>query len=453
MTDAAIRWVGVLALLSVAAAACEEESAVQTEAATSGKKVLFYRSPMDPSFVSKNPGKDNMNMDLVAVYEGDPGADLSTISLNGATIQRMGVRLAPVQRRSLVRVVRAIGRVEFDETRVTTVNMKFDGWIEKLWVNETGKYVKRHAPLLAVYSPELVASQEEYLQIRQNAASGPHSEHLVRAARQRLREFDVSRSLLKRIEQSGKSERRIAMSSPSSGYVIHKTAFEGTFVKKGTNLFTLGDLDALWVLADVFESDAPWIAPGQKASVELDYQPGHIQQATVDYVYPTLDKKSRTLQVRLLLPNPNVTLKPGMFATVRIHTEPVGKALVVPTSAVIHSGERNVAFVSKGEGRFEPRDLSLGVAGDDAYQVLSGLTEGEQVVVSGQFLLDSESRLKEAVKKMLGSNVGAEEKMRMPDGATMPSAAAEKDGGASDAATKAVHDSTKGGKTNAQKNH
>jgi len=165
------------------------------------------------------------------------------------------------------------------------------------------------------------------------------------------------------------------------------------------------------VLADVFEMDAPWVVAGQEATVELDYLPGQIQDAKVDFVYPTLDKKTRTLQVRLRLPNPDVVLKPGMFATVRIHTFPAGTTLTVPSEAVIHSGERNVAFVWKGKGRFEPRDVKLGVLGDDRYQVLSGLKEGEQVVVSGQFLLDSESRLKEAAKKMLGGNVPTEMQM------------------------------------------
>lgn len=388
--------------LAVLALSCRREA---TGAETGDRKVLYYKSPMDPSFVSLKPGKDAMGMALVPVHEGDPGADLQTIVVNGATVQRMGVRLSRIGRARLERVVRALGKLEFDETRVANVNMKFDGWIERLYVNETGQFVKRGAPLFAVYSPELVASQEEYVQLLRGAGEGPHAQHLVEAARSRLLQFDVPRGLVEEIGRTGKAQRLVTVRAPADGFVVQKTAFEGTFVKRGATLFTLADLGALWVMAEVYEFDAPWVAPGQEATVELDYLPGQMQEARVDYVYPTLDEKTRTLAVRVVLPNPKVTLKPGMLATVRIHARPVGEAVVVPTEAVLHSGERNVVFVARGDGRFEPRDVKLGVAGEDAYQVLAGLAEGEDVVVSGQFLLDSESRLKEAVLKMLGSNV------------------------------------------------
>jgi Cu(I)/Ag(I) efflux system membrane fusion protein/cobalt-zinc-cadmium efflux system membrane fusion protein len=373
--------------------------------ADQGRKVLYYKSSMDPSFIATKPGKDSMGMDLVAVYEGDPAANLDVIEVSGAVIQQSGVRVEKVERQRLTRVVRALGRAQVDEGRVSTVNTKFDGWIEKLWVDETGQKVKQGDPLFAVYSPELVASQEEYLQIRKSTAAGPHSTHLLAAARQRLLQFDVPESFVRQIERSGEAQRRVVFRAPRSGFVIHKTAFQGTFVQKGASLFTIADLNALWVVADVYEFDAPWVFAGQKATIELDYLPGVMQEAKVDYVYPVLDEKTRTVQVRLVLPNPKVSLKPGMFATVRIHTEPAGETLVVPDEAVIHSGERSVAFVSLGQGRFEPRELSLGVWGDGFYQVLEGLEEGERVVTSGQFLLDSESRLKEAVKKLLGGNL------------------------------------------------
>jgi RND family efflux transporter MFP subunit len=380
-------------------------------ASASGRKILFYRSPMNASFISTNPGKDAMGMDLVPVREGEPGADLDVITLKGATIQRMGVRIAPVRSGRLTRIVRAFGRIDFDETRVATVNMKFDGWIEKLWVSETGQFVKRGSPLFAAYSPELVGSQEEYAQILKSGAAGPHSEHLAQAAKERLLQFDVPAAVVSKIEKTGTTQRQVVLVSPVSGYVVHKTAFEGTFVKKGANLFTIADLDALWVIADVYESDAPWVVVGQEATVELSYMPGHIQKAKVDYVYPVLDKMTRTVEVRLLLPNPKVALKPGMFTTVRIHTQPTGETLLVPIEAVIRSGERSLVFVSRGEGRFEGRDITLGVEGDEDYEVLSGLAKDDQVVTSGQFLLDSESHLREAVKKMLGSNVPEQPKL------------------------------------------
>jgi Cu(I)/Ag(I) efflux system membrane fusion protein/cobalt-zinc-cadmium efflux system membrane fusion protein len=289
---------------------------------------------------------------------------------------------------------------------VAKVNTKYEGWIEKLYVTETGQKVKRGQPLFAVYSPELVASQREYVQVVEADLSGPHAEHLKKAARGRLEQFDVGKALVDRIASSGKAQRWTVFTSPANGYVTHKTAWQGSYVAKGANLFTIADLDALWVMADVYEYDAQWLEKGQRATVVLDYLRGKVFDTTVDYVYPTLDEHSRTLQVRLKLDNPDVVLKPGMFATVRIYTRPVEDALLVPPSAVIHSGERDIVFVAKGDGRFEARDLELGARGETAYQVLGGVEQGELVVVSGQFLLDSESQLKEAVEKMLGSNVG-----------------------------------------------
>ena len=403
------RSLALLSLLLLALAGCGEEESSAGSGAVSedGRPVLFYKSPMDPSFISQKPGKDSMGMDLVPVFEGDPAANLDVIEVDGATIQRMGVRVEPVRRANLTRLIRAVGRVDFDEARIANVNMKFDGWIEKLYVNETGQEVKAGDRLFAVYSPELLASQQEYLQLLEGVAEGPHTAHLVRAARQRLLRFDVPESFIRGIEKRREVSRRVVVRAPKGGYVIHKTALEGSFVKKGASLYTVADLDALWVEADVFEFDAPWVVAGQKATVELDYLPGQTQEAEVDYVYPTLDERSRTVQIRIVLPNPAVALKPGMFATVRIHAQPVGETLVVPTEGVLHSGERTVSFVALGEGRFEPRELRLGVRGDEEYEVLEGLAEGELVVTSGQFLIDSESRLKEAVKKMLGTNLPA----------------------------------------------
>jgi multidrug efflux pump subunit AcrA (membrane-fusion protein) len=373
--------------------------------ASGGRKILYFRSTMDPSFISMKPGKDAMGMALVPVREGDPGADLDSIVINGAMVQRMGIRVEAVRRGPLERIVRAAGRVEVDETRVAKVNTKYEGWIEKLYVNETGQKVRRGQPLFAVYSPELLASQREYAQVVEADLTGPHAEHLRKAARERLTQFDVGKDLVDSIDKTGKARRWVIFTSPVNGYVTHKAAWTGTHVAKGANLFTIADLDALWVMADVYEYDAPWLEKGQRATVELDYLRGQSFETSIDYVYPTLDEHSRTLRVRLKLKNPDVVLKPGMFATVRIVTTPATDVVLVPPEAVIHAGDRHVLFVAKPGGRFEPRELTLGARGDNAYEVLSGVKEGERVVVSGQFLLDSESQLKEAIKKMLGSNV------------------------------------------------
>jgi Cu(I)/Ag(I) efflux system membrane fusion protein/cobalt-zinc-cadmium efflux system membrane fusion protein len=399
----------IILTLLVLASGCSDKTPTKMDTEASSvkgeKKIVFYRSPMDPSYISKKPGKDGMGMDLVAVYEGDPSANLDVIKVKGATIQKMGIRVDTVKAGRLSRVVRALGQIEFDEPKVSKVNMKFDGWIEKLWVDETGQFVKKGDPLFSVYSPELVASEEEYLSILKKKMSGPHSAHFLRASKERLLQFDVPKSFIKNLEKTGKVSRTTIVRAPRSGYVVHKSAFVGTEFKKGANLFTLAELDALWIIADVFERDASWVKKGQTASIELDYMPGSLKEAKVDYIYPVLNRKNRTIKIRLILPNPDVILKPGMFATVRIHTKPIKESILVLSEAVIHSGERNIAFVYKGDGLFEPRELKLGVKGDEKYQVLSGLEIGEKVVTSGQFLLDSESRLKEAVKKMLGSNI------------------------------------------------
>jgi Cu(I)/Ag(I) efflux system membrane fusion protein/cobalt-zinc-cadmium efflux system membrane fusion protein len=399
----------IILTLLVLASGCSDKTPTKMDTEASSvkgeKKIVFYRSPMDPSYISKKPGKDGMGMDLVAVYEGDPSANLDVIKVKGATIQKMGIRVDTVKAGRLSRVVRALGQIEFDEPKVSKVNMKFDGWIEKLWVDETGQFVKKGDPLFSVYSPELVASEEEYLSILKKKMSGPHSAHFLRASKERLLQFDVPKSFIKNLEKTGKVSRTTIVRAPRSGYVVHKSAFVGTEFKKGANLFTLAELDALWIIADVFERDASWVKKGQMASIELDYMPGSLKEAKVDYIYPVLNRKNRTIKIRLILPNPDVILKPGMFATVRIHTKPIKESILVLSEAVIHSGERNIAFVYKGDGLFEPRELKLGVKGDEKYQVLSGLEIGEKVVTSGQFLLDSESRLKEAVKKMLGSNI------------------------------------------------
>jgi len=395
----------ILLLMLALSCSKEKHEAMNINKMNTAKEIVFYRSSMDPSYISKKPGKDGMGMDLVPVYADDPLANLDVIKIAGATVQKMGIRVERIGRGRLTRIVRALGHVEFDEPNVSKINMKFNGWIENLWVNETGQFVKKGAPLFSVYSPELVASEEEYLSILNKKMSGPHSKHFLRSSRERLLQFDVPESFIKNIEKTGKVSRTTTVYAPRSGYVVHKSAYVGTQFMKGANLFTLADLNALWIIADVFERDAPWIEKGQTATVELDYMPGSLKEAKVDYIYPVLNRKNRTIKIRLVLPNPDVTLKPGMFATIRIHTSPAQESVLVQSEAVIHSGERNIAFIYKGDGLFEPRDLKLGVRGDEEYQVLSGLKEGDMVVVSGQFLLDSESRLKEAVKKMLGSNI------------------------------------------------
>ncbi len=403
-----LRWsaMGMIVLLAMTAVVvgCGTEKATP-EATTSAddSDILYWKSKMDPSFVSKNPGKDAMGMDLVPVRKGDPGADLAKLELSGMIIQRIGVRTAPIEKRQLTKTIRGVARVTYDETKLSRVNLKYDGWIEDLFVDETGEFVKKGQPLFTVYSPELVASAEEFLQVMNRSKAGSHMEHLASSAKARLRQFDFSEKQIQALADAGEVPRFLTVYAPRTGVVVHKSVVEGSYVKEGEDLFDIADLSTVWVNVDIYEFEVPWVHEGQVMDVDLSYLPGRVFRGVVDFIYPFLDAKTRTVRVRGVLENPDGALKPGMFATGRIATEATAPTLVVPSEAVIHEGSRSIAFVSLGEGRFESRDLILGVEGDGGdYALLGGIEEGERVVLSGQFLIDSESRLKEAAARMLG---------------------------------------------------
>lgn len=376
-------------------------------AATSGeRKIKYWVAPMDPSFISDKPGKSPMGMDLVAVYEDELATRAgSTVFIDPAVVQNMGVRLERVERQSLFRHIRTIGEVEVGEDLVSVVNLRFSGWVEQIHVDRTGDRIEAGQTLFEIYSPDLVASQEEYLLALRS--QGPQSE-LTRSARRKLEFFDLDPRDIEAIARSGKVRRALPIRAPRSGYVLHKNVVDGARVLAGQDLYTIGDLSKVWVQAEVYEHDAPWVEVGQPAQMEVAYQKGEIIEGSVAYVYPTLNKASRTLTVRLEFPNPDLRLKPGMFATVYIQFRREDDTLVVPTEAILNSGTREIVFVSVGEGRFEPREITTGLVGDrHTTQVLSGLTAGEEVVTSGQFLIDSESQLQEAIAKMLARRSGA----------------------------------------------
>jgi multidrug efflux pump subunit AcrA (membrane-fusion protein) len=275
-------------------------------------------------------------------------------------------------------------------------------------VDETGQKVKRGQPLFNVYSPELVAAQEEYLLAVR--AEGQDS-RLARSAARRMELWGIGPRYLKRIQEDGKASRTLTITAPRSGYVLHKDIVLGAHVNTGADLYRIGDLDRIWVNTEVYEYDAPWVSVGQPASIAFSSLEGKAWKGTVSYVYPTLNPKSRTLRVRLEFENPGVDLKPGMLAIVRIETRRKDHAVTVPTEAVIHSGERRIVFVVKGYGKYEPREVVTGlVADNNRTEILEGLTKGEEVVVSGQFLLDSESQLQEAVSKLLEARLQAKKK-------------------------------------------
>jgi Cu(I)/Ag(I) efflux system membrane fusion protein/cobalt-zinc-cadmium efflux system membrane fusion protein len=371
------------------------------------RKIKHWVAPMDPDFIRDKPGKSPMGMDLVPVYEDGEGGSEGTITVDPVMVQNMGVRVAHAKKGSLSRRVRTIGEVVVAEDLVSVVNLKYSGWIERLYVDQTGVKVRRGQALFSVYSPELVSAQEEYLlAVRAGGKDTP----LVRSAKARLSFWDLGESTIKRIEQRGKAVRTLTITAPRSGYVLHKNIVQGAKANAGQDLFRIGRLDAIWVHAQVYEFDAPWIRVGQKATMELSFERGRQYSGKVSYIYPTLNEKTRTLTVRLEFVNPSLQLKPGMFTTVWIETRQRSDVLTIPTEAIIHSGERNIVFTTTEVGKYVPRQVITGLSGDGHItEIKSGIKEGEVVVVSGQFLLDSESQLQEALQKLLASRLQAKQ--------------------------------------------
>jgi multidrug efflux pump subunit AcrA (membrane-fusion protein) len=384
-------------------------------------KILYWRAPMDPTEIYDHPGKSKMGMDLVPVYENEAGAGQGgSITIDPVTVQNMGVRTDMVQQMDFTRNIRTVGKIEYDEENLYMVTTKISGWIEKLYVDYEGKLVQKGEPLLEIYSPELVTTQEEYLlALNTRNMVGNSSiesirggaESLLESTRKRLLYWDVPHSVIDNLEKTGEVKKTVLLNSPAKGMVVQKNAVDGMHIKEGMDLYRIADLSTVWVHASIYDNEVPWIKEGQKAEMELSYLPGQKYTGTVDYVYPYLREKARDVHVRLQFRNPDLELKPGMYVNIQFQGRVIQDALIVPSQAVIRSGERNVVFVVRGQGKFEPREVNIGEEGgpDNAYvRVMSGLLNGEEIVTSSQFLLDSESRLQEAIQKML-----QERKMKM----------------------------------------
>ena len=378
--------------------------AVREQSSPTGKegadrKIKYYKSTMLLGEISQTARKDSMGMDMVPVYEGEE--ESKTITVDAATVQKMGVRTALVTKGPLRRIIRTVGSIDYNETALADVTTKFRGWIESLYVDSTGKQVHKGEPLFDIYSPDLYSAQNEYLLgLNQGGAAG-----LKASARQKLRLFDISEDQIAELEKSRQPLRALRVDAPIDGIVVEKMAVRGQMVEAGMKLYRLADLSIVWVQSQIYEQDLALLKLGQEASVSLSYLPDRKFRGRVTYIYPTVDEKTRTARVRMEFHNPGLFLKPGMFATVELQAELKPDALLVPDSAVLRSGENNTVFVAIDEGHFEPRDVQLGARADNnAYEVMSGLTEGERVVTSGQFMLDSESQLREAIQKMLKPN-------------------------------------------------
>ncbi|UCD34508.1 MAG: efflux RND transporter periplasmic adaptor subunit [Nitrospiraceae bacterium] len=377
------------------------------------KKIKYWVAPMDPTYIRNEPGKSPMGMDLVPVYEDeDEKSSEGVIKIDPVTVQNIGVRTAPATRGDLNKNIRTVGRITYDERGVEHIHTKVSGWVEKLSVDTTGQEVRKGQELLSIYSPELVATQEEYLQAlkyRDRTASSKFPEiaegggALVDVARKRLLFMDINEVQIEDLEKSREVRKNLKLFAPRTGIVIKKNVLEGMKVDSMMELYTIADLSRVWVIASVYEYEIPFLTTGQEAEMTLSYEPGASYRGKVTFVYPFISSQTRTVDVRMEFDNPGLKLKPDMYADVVIKVKTGAPSIMVPSEAVIRTGSRSVVITSLGKGKFLPKEVTVGSSGEGFMQILGGLEEGELVVTSGQFLIDSESNLREAVNKMLAA--------------------------------------------------
>ena len=379
----------------------------QASRAEPAKKKTMYRSTMNPNEVSDKPGKDAMGMDMVPfeVTEGGEApsvAGLAAVSITPEVRQLMGLKLGRVEKRSLARDVRTSALIVADETRLHQVTVKTEGWVGKLFVSVTGQEVKKGEPLLTLYSPDLVSAQEEYL-IALKAKDTPGGEALLAATKRRLRLWDISDQQIRDLEKSGIAQQYMTLYAPASGIVTDKQVVAGQKVMPGESLMTIADLSVVWGDADIYQSDLPYVQVGTPLGLSLPYWPGQTFEGKVIFVSPTLDPETRSMRARLEIPNSDGLLKPGMYGDARLFYQR-GEKLAIPASAVMFSGRGTYAFKDGGDGRLIPAAIKIGARSDDWYELLDGLQEGDRIVISANFLVDSESSMKAAIDAMINSS-------------------------------------------------
>jgi len=357
-------------------------------------EVLYWVAPMDPNYRRDKPGKSPMGMDLVPVYANAAG-DGNSVSIKPAMLQSLGVRTALVKRGKLWRLINTVGYVAFDERKLSHLHLRTEGWIEKLNVKSDGERVKKGDVLLELYSRELVNAQEEYVQALRGS-----NDYLERASRERLEALGMSSAQIKQVKRNKRAYQKVRILASQDGVVDSLNVREGMYVKPDTELLTLADLSSIWLLVDIFERQADWVAAGQPAEVSLGYLPGRLWEGEVEFVYPTIDPMTRTLQARLRFDNLDEALKPDMYADVRIYASPKDAVLSIPREALIKTGNSERVIVALGEGKFRPQEVNAGIESGDFVEVISGLEEGDQVVTSGQFLIDSEASLRASFGRM-----------------------------------------------------
>lgn len=387
--------------------------------AKASKKILLYRNPMNPEVTSPTPMQDSMGMDYIPVYADDSSAS-QAFQLSPEKIQKLGVRSEEAKAQQILKVIQAVGSIEIDEALKHIVSPRFEGWINHLFVNTTGALVKRGQPLLQVYSPSVLTSEEEYLVAKSNqnrldrssSQSRDVASELTRSSLERLRLWDIPEAEIRRLQSSSKASSSITLVSPADGVITDKPSVEGMRFMPGEVLYKIANLESVWLIAEIFEQDMAEVKVGQVAIFTVNSYPDRTFRGKVTFISPSINPETRTVRVRIQMANPKGLLKPSMYGNVSLEGVTHDVQVAIPESAILDSGVRKVAFVMRDGNKFEPRELSLGVRGNGYVEVLNGITLGEHVVVSGNFLIDAESNLRAAVRGMTGQeSSGGDEKM------------------------------------------
>jgi len=362
------------------------------------KKVKYWVAPMNPTYRRDEPGKSPMGMDLLPVYEGeeeDMDDEVSIVKIRPEVVNNLGVRTAKVERGPLWKRIGTVGYIDYDETRINHIHTRTEGWIEKLQVRAEGEEVKRSQLLFELYSPPLINAQEEYLQA---IASG--NRLLAAASKEKLSALGISKSQIDRLEKDKKVVQNINFYAPQSGVLINLGVREGMYIKPETQILSIANLDTIWLLAEVFERQANWVEVGQSAEATLPSMPGVIWKGTVEYIYPDLDPVTRTLRVRLRFDNSKEKLKPNMYSHVTIFSGEKKDVISIPREALIRDAHQQRVIKALGEGRFQAQEVISGMESGDWVEIISGLNEDDDIVISSQFLIDSESNLKASLNRM-----------------------------------------------------
>ena len=363
-------------------------------AADDDREILYWVAPMDANYRRDKPGKSPMGMDLLPVYADEAG-DSSSVTITPEVVQNLGIRTVTAERSPLWRMIETVGYVDYDESRVSHIHLRTEGWIEHLVAHSEGERVRKGEQLLELYSPDLVNAQEEFVQ-----ALAVGNKGLIRASRERLVALGIPANQVKQLETNRKVKQTISIYSPQDGVVSKLMVRHGMFVTPDKQVMSLADLSSVWLLAEIYESQADWVKVGQTAEVSLAFLPGRIWEGQVEYIYPSLDPKTRTLKARLRFDNPDEALKPNMYTSVRIYGGPKHDVIVIPVEALIRTGRESRVIIALDAGRFASRTVTAGIESGDWVEILAGIEPGEEVVTSGQFLLDSEASLKASMTRM-----------------------------------------------------